>query len=111
MTKLDNAVVSGVRLGQTAKECSFETGFPSYALTNRAKKLGLAFKWAKIAKIPTHMPMPPEVVAGRHRDTVRILMTAIESALKESPLPDNHPSILPLVKAVSRARIRNELRS
>lgn len=113
MSKLDDAVVTGVRKGQTAKECSYESGIPTGTLTNRAKRLGLAFKWAKVAKIPTHMPIPPETVAKRHRDTVRLLMTAIESSLKASAgeLPDDHVSISLLVKALSAARIRNNLRS
>lgn len=113
MSKLDDAVVSGVRQGMTAKECSYATGFPPSTLTNRAKRLGLAFKWAKVAKIPTHMAIPPQTVAKRHRDTVRLLMTAIETSLKASAgeLPDTHVSILPLVKALGTARRRNNLRA
>ena len=107
---LKEAVLFGVQKALTAKETSYETGYKPWQLTAQALKMGLAFKWSKLAKVPTHSgPIPAETIINRERHTVRLLMLQMESALAE--LPESHPASIILIKALGKARLRNTLRT
>jgi hypothetical protein len=109
-TLLKEAVLLGVHKALTAKETAYETGYKPWQLTEQALKMGLAFKWAKIAKIPMHSgPIPTETIIKRERESVRLLMIRMESALEK--LEPEHPAASILITALGKARIRNTLRT
>lgn len=103
------AVRAGVARGLTAKEASYESGIPPSTLTKAAKRLGLAFKWAKIAKVPHHMPMPTETLLNRERDLNRSLVIRIQKAL--ASIAPSNPAYIILTDSIGLARRKTEFRS